>query len=87
MILQVTEGAAETLNNIFVYIYYCHGDKREITIILTEIVILLLFDHRDLTYLPTFYFRGPRGRLAMPNEPPSLNKDVHLSILIVDEYI
>ena len=26
-------------------------------------------------------YRGPRGRLAMPNEPPSLNKDVHFTSL------
>ena len=26
-------------------------------------------------------YRGPYGRLALPNEPPSLNKDVHFTSL------
>ena len=27
--------------------------------------------------------RGPRGRLAMPNELPSINKDFHFTSLLV----
>ena len=32
-------------------------------------------------YSLTCYLRGPRGRLAMPNELPSINKDFHFTSL------
>ena len=35
----------------------------------------------------TCCYRGPRGRLAMSNEPPSLNKDVHFTSLHFTAYM
>ena len=32
-------------------------------------------------FVCTCSYRGPHGRLALPNEPPSLNNDVHFTSL------